>query len=61
MGSFWSRLEIGGVNVKTDLQKEMESAVARRDALRIEFIKTEGAISFLQYLIEKEREEEVKG
>ncbi len=55
-------MEIGGTDMKTDLQKELESALKKKEMLRDEYARVDGVISFLQYLIENEKkEEEVKG
>lgn len=62
MGPFRSGMEIGGTDMKTDLQKELESALKKKEMLRDEYARVDGVISFLQYLIENEKkEEEVKG
>lgn len=48
--------------MKTDLEKELKDALKNRDSLLQAFHQNEGVISFLNYIIEKEKEvEEVKG
>jgi len=63
MGTHWRRVEIGGGGMKTDLQKELESAMQRRESLRIEYMRAEGVVSFINYLIANENkpEEETTG